>query len=87
MLTRVKDARHGGDKTNVHAVFSRQTALRGVAMGFLSSLGRVAAIVAQYVFSSVSADSALLVSSCALACAAGATMLLPNLARSRLVDV
>ena len=84
---RVKDARHGGDKTNVHAVLSRQTALRGVAMGFLSSLGRVAAIVAQYVFSSVSADSALLVASCALACAAGATMLLPNLARSRLVDV
>jgi nitrate/nitrite transporter NarK len=36
------------------------TAKRGVAMGVLSSLGRVAAILAQLVFSSVTPESALL---------------------------
>ena len=39
------------------------TALRGVAMGFLSSVGRVAAMSAQYVFSSVPPDSALFIRS------------------------
>lgn len=63
------------------------TVLRGVAMGLLSSLGRIAAMVAQPVFSLASAESALLVSSAALAVAACATMFLPNLARAPLSDL
>jgi putative MFS transporter len=63
------------------------TVLRGVAMGLMSSLGRVAAMIAQPVFATASPEAALFVSSVALAVAGGATMMLPDLARAPLDDL
>jgi putative MFS transporter len=63
------------------------TVLRGVAMGLMSSLGRVAAMIAQPVFAAASPEAALFVSSVALAVAGGATMMLPDLACAPLDDL
>jgi len=62
------------------------TSLRGVAMGSLSSLGRVASVLAQFQFSLAGPEHSLLVCSSALAVAAMATFFLPDLSRTPLKD-
>jgi VNT family MFS transporter (synaptic vesicle glycoprotein 2) len=63
------------------------TTIRSFVMGFLSSLGRISAAVAQLQFSAYGAATSLPICATSLALAALASLALPNLSHTGLADL